>query len=155
MALGFSGLRKPARVGTYALAGERATIWGGSSPLGFVGGRGSNGTKRFPRPHRCDNPASAWALLGFFEVSLSKDAAGGLVDQETHFVAAIIRSRRAHLVFLADQSDHCPHPKPNLPSNTADAEPLGPEGQRSVHLLGVALLDRTPTKLLTFSTSAV
>jgi hypothetical protein len=56
--------------------------------------------------------------------------------------------------FRADQSDHRRDPEANLPSNMADAEPLGPEGQRCLHFLGVALLDGTPTKLFSFRPSA-
>ena len=61
-------------------------------------------------------------------------APGGLVDQEAHFMGLVDqpRSRTAHFGvladqpdrFLADQPDHCPHPKANLPGNTANAEPL-------------------------------
>jgi hypothetical protein len=62
------------------------------------------------------------------------------------------RSRRARFAFVADQSDHSPDPKPNLTSDAAYAEPLGPQGHRCFHFLGLALLYSTPPKLLPFGT---
>ena len=66
---------------------------------------------------------------------------------------AITEGHARALGVLADQSDHRSDPKPDLPSNATDAEPLGPQGQRCLHFPGVALLHRTSPKLLPFSTS--
>jgi hypothetical protein len=102
------------------------------------------------RTHCCANPASAWGLLDFFEVADLEEAPGGLVQQEGHFVVTTDRSRRARFAFVADQSDHSPDPKPHLTSDAAYAEPLGPQGQRCFHFLGLALLHSTPPKLFPF-----
>jgi hypothetical protein len=76
-----------------------------------------------------------------------------LVDQEAHFIRQAPRSRGTRLTFRTNQPDHSPDPKPDLLGNTPNAEPLGPQGQRCLYLLGVALLDRTPTKLLSLRPS--
>jgi hypothetical protein len=79
-------------------------------------------------------PPGDWSITGFI-------------------VAQAHRLRRARLASVTDQSDHRPDPKPNLPSDATDAEPLGPQGQCYLHFPSVALLDGTSSKLLTVGTS--